>query len=84
MITDLSVLCSILKDKFDYNCDSSVAALELYNQAKDDLYSYLLKSSHHERLKHLNLTEDIKFSIKVDLYDAIPIYRAGSITKLNF
>lgn len=53
--------------------DAGIAAEDLYLLAKDDLRSYLQKTSHSERLKKLGIEEDIKFCLNLDMTNSIPV-----------
>ncbi len=53
--------------------DAGIAAEDLYLLAKDDLRSYLQKTSHSERLKKLGIEEDIKFCLNLDVTNSIPV-----------
>jgi 2-phosphosulfolactate phosphatase len=43
---------------------------------------YLRKSSHNQRLGHLNLEEDILFCLQEDKVDVVPIFKEGRIVSL--
>ena len=62
-----------LKKEFTHFDDSSVAAEDLYQLAKGDLRAYLHKSSHSHRLAALNIEEDVKFCLQLNICTAIPI-----------
>lgn len=61
-----------IKNSFTHFCDAAIAAEDLYLQAQSDLRGYLLKSSHSQRLKELNIENDIQFCLKQDCCQAIP------------
>ncbi len=62
--------------------DSSVAAKYLYQSASNNYMGYLKASSHRRRLKRLNLQEDIKFCLKPNQTNVIPILKDGELVKL--
>lgn len=67
------------------NCrldDASIAANDLYELAKDNLSSYLKKTSHSERLKKLGIEEDIEFCLNLNLTTAIPVLEGDRLVKL--
>lgn len=64
-------------------CDSSIAAEDLYNLAKTDLYKYILKSSHAHRFKDLGIEEDIAYCMKQNTINIIPILEGDFLVKLN-
>ncbi|NUM31258.1 MAG: 2-phosphosulfolactate phosphatase [Bacteroidetes bacterium] len=73
-------LASKLIDSFSINCDSSLAAIDLYNAAKSDLKNYILKSSHAKRFEKLGITKDIEFCMQTSIYEIVPRVINGKIT----
>ncbi len=63
--------------------DAGTAAQDLYNLAKADLYAYTAKTSHSERLKKLGIEEDIKFCLKLNITQVIPVLEGDSLVKLS-
>ena len=57
---------------FSTTCDSTLAAAQLYDNAKGDLYQHLTHSSHFNRLSHLNLESDIRYCLTPDLAPVVP------------
>ena len=67
---------------FVTSCDSTRAAILLYDRAKDDLENFLKDSSHRERLGKLNLQKDIEFCLSVNKLNVLPILdKNGFIVK---
>lgn len=62
--------------------DSGIAAEDLYVQAKDDLSTYLKKTSHSERLKKLGIEEDIAFCLNVNITSGIPVLDGERLVRL--
>lgn len=62
--------------------DSSIAAMDLFDLAKDDLGAYLQKTSHSERLKKLGIEKDIEFCLNVDITTSIPVLEGEKLVKL--
>ncbi len=58
--------------QFTTDCDSTIAATVLYQTAQNDLYSFLERSSHRNRLAHLNLEADVRFCLQQDIFDVVP------------
>lgn len=71
-----------LQGDFTVGDDSSVAALDMYQLAKDDLRGYLQKSSHNHRLIKLNIEEDVRFCLKIDVCKAIPVLQGEMLVAL--
>lgn len=72
-----------LRKDFEHFDDSSVAAEDLYQLAKDDLRTYLHKSSHSHRLAELNIEEDVKFCLQLNICAAIPVLIGDSLIALQ-
>ncbi|MCX2450608.1 2-phosphosulfolactate phosphatase [Pedobacter sp. PLR] len=72
-----------LRKDFTHFDDSCVAAEDLYDLAKDDLRSYLHKSSHSHRLAELNIEEDVKFCLQLNICTAIPVLTGDKLVALE-
>lgn len=64
-------LVELLKNDFEIADDSATMALNLYNEGKHDLNSYLAHASHLKRLQGLGIEKDIAFCLQHDIYDII-------------
>jgi 2-phosphosulfolactate phosphatase len=74
----------ILQDeKFTTICDSAKASLDLWTLAKEDLASYLSKSSHRNRLKHLVSDEDFHYTVSPDSNKTIPILKNNHLENIG-
>lgn len=68
----------------DYQLDDSgIAAEDLYRIAKNDLNTYLKKTSHSERLKKLGIEEDIAFCLQVDITTSIPVLDGERLIRMK-
>lgn len=72
-----------LKDSFTHHCDAAIAAEDMYLLAKDNLRSYLYKSSHSQRLKELNIEDDIQFCLKQNICSVIPELQDGKLVAMT-
>lgn len=72
-----------LRKDFTHFDDSCVAAEDLYLLAKDDLRGYLRKSSHSHRLAELNIEEDVKFCLQLNICEAIPVLIGDELVLLS-
>ncbi len=70
----------IKSGKFITECDSSKAAMQLYDNASNDLFSFLENSSHRIRLKKLNIDEDVRFCLDPDSSNVLPILSGDRLT----
>ena len=73
-----------LKNSFSSFDDASVAAEDLYTLAKKDLRAYMMKSSHSHRLAALNIEEDVKFCLQLNICQTIPVLQGDELVALNF
>ncbi len=62
--------------------DAGIASEDLYIMAKDDLNTYLKKTSHSERLKKLGIEEDIKFCLNLNITKGIPVLDGDRLIKM--
>lgn len=69
--------------EFETDCDSTIAALHLFDQAKSDMFQFLEKSSHRKRLKNLNLENDIKYCLTIDSTNVVPVLKDGFIVEFS-
>jgi len=72
-----------LRKSFVHFDDASVAAEDLYMLAKDDLRAYVGKSSHSHRMVALNIGEDVKFCLQLDICEAIPVLVGDALVALK-
>ena len=65
--------------RFNNLSDSTIAAVNMYKGAKDDLYGFLGESSHRKRLSRLNMEEDIIYCLTLDQSDIVPVLEGDMI-----
>lgn len=58
-------------------CDSTIAALDLWAMAKNDLHGYIDKVAQRTRLRDKGLDDCIEFCITSDFTEKIPVIRDG-------
>ncbi len=75
---------NLLRKDFVHFDDSCVAAEDMYLLAKNDLRTYLRKSSHSNRLAELNIEEDVLFCLKLDICQAIPVLTGEKLVALKY
>jgi 2-phosphosulfolactate phosphatase len=63
--------------------DSSIMAEDLYKLAEHDLAAYMTKSSHSHRLAALNIGEDVKFCLQLNVCTAIPVLIGDALVALE-
>jgi 2-phosphosulfolactate phosphatase len=64
---------------FKTNCDSAMAAIDLWNLAKTDILGYIEKAAHRHRLKRLGLDDVIPYSFTLDQTEAVPVFDGKEI-----
>jgi len=69
--------------QFNTSCDSAKAAVDLWSLASTNLASYLSKSSHRNRLKHLVSDEDFLYTITLDSNDVLPVLQGTHLTNIS-
>ncbi|MBS1764944.1 MAG: 2-phosphosulfolactate phosphatase [Bacteroidetes bacterium] len=57
--------------------DSALAAMRLYNIARNDMYEFLAQSSHRTRLERLKVDEDVIYCLTPDQTQVVPVLRNG-------
>jgi len=69
--------------RFQTNCDSTYASIDLWEIAKPDILNYLKKAAHNSRLKKLGLDDVIPYSFLNDQTRAIPVFDGKEIRLYN-
>lgn len=69
-----------LRNHIEPDCDAPLIAQQLYNDAKDDMVTYLKNSSHVKRLDKLDIHKDIDYCLTIDQYDVLPKLKQGVLT----
>ena len=70
--------------KFTADCDSLEASIQMFSNAKDDLFSYLERSSYRKRNSSNQLIKDTKFCLNPTINsNVIPIYFEGKLIREN-
>lgn len=70
------------KCRFETICDSTHAAIDLWNMAKVDIKSYLEKVAQRHRLKKLGMDDVIEYCFTNDVTDSIPVLRDSKLVSL--
>ncbi|UTW63025.1 2-phosphosulfolactate phosphatase [bacterium SCSIO 12741] len=67
---------------FDEFSDSAHVARQMFEMGKSDMNKYLIDSSHRRRLNGLNLEEDIKYCLQMDVAPVLPVLQNGRLIDL--
>jgi 2-phosphosulfolactate phosphatase len=65
-------LAQLLQSDFVIECDSTLAAIDLFDKAKTDLSGYIKKASHAQRFERLGIEKDIDFCMQQSIYNIVP------------
>jgi 2-phosphosulfolactate phosphatase len=71
-------------DRFTTNCDSTIAAVELWKLASGDLTGFMEKASHRHRLKKLGLDDVMEYSHTPDSTRVIPVLQDHRLVCMNY
>jgi 2-phosphosulfolactate phosphatase len=63
--------------------DAALAAMNLYELAKEDLHGFLERSSHRKRLEKLQIEEDIIYCLTPNQADVIPVLVGDAIYDIS-
>jgi len=70
---------SRIKSHFHMNCDSALAAETLYDTAKADVYTFMQRASHFQRLARFGLEKDIRYCLTPDGANVLPLLKNGEL-----
>lgn len=70
---------SRIREHFELNCDSALAAETLYREARSDLFGFMKNASHFKRLSRFGLEKDIQYCLTPDVANVLPVYREGAL-----
>lgn len=73
-----------IKEYFLVDSDSAFAAEKLYLNSRRNMFHFMKQSSHYRRLAHLGVVNDIKYCLRPDLTDIVPVLKDGALVKADF
>lgn len=65
--------------ELDEDADAVLMCMEISEKAKGDRMGYLSNSSHRNRLKNLELEEDVAYCLSEDVAPVVPVYQASGV-----
>ena len=68
-----------VKEHFSIHCDSSLMAEEMYQSHKNDMFSFIRKTTHWHRLAKYGLEKDMEFCVTIDGANVLPLYKEGAL-----
>lgn len=69
----------LIKRNWVTHCDSTLAAMHLYQTAETNVKAFMANASHTLRLSHLHLEEDIAYCNQKNVFNVVPAYKDGVI-----
>ncbi|MCS6992138.1 MAG: 2-phosphosulfolactate phosphatase [Chitinophagales bacterium] len=71
------------KEYFLVDSDAAFAAEKLYLNSRRNMMHFVKQSSHYRRLAHLGVVNDVKYCLRPDLTDVVPILKDGALMKAD-
>ena len=68
---------------FETICDSTIAAIELWNNARGDIIGFMEKAAHRHRLKKLGLDDVMEYCNTPDSTGVIPVLKDGRLVDIS-
>ena len=72
---------SRIKEHFTVHCDSSLMAEDMYHLHKNDLYSFIRKTTHWHRLATYGLESDLEYCVTEDVANVLPMYKNSALVR---
>ena len=72
-----------IKEFFLVDSDSAFAAEKLYLNSRRNMFHFMKQSSHYRRLAHLGVINDIKYCLRPDLTDVVPVLKNGELVRAD-
>lgn len=72
---------SNIKEHFAIHCDSSLMAEDMYNLHRNDMYSFIQKTTHWHRLSSYGLEKDLAYCVTENIANVLPVYKDGALVK---
>ncbi|MEO6168691.1 MAG: 2-phosphosulfolactate phosphatase, partial [Chitinophagales bacterium] len=73
-----------IKEYFLVDSDSAFAAEKLYLNSRRNMLHFMKQSSHYRRLAHLGVINDIKYCLRPDLTEVVPVLKNGELVRADF
>lgn len=71
------------QEHFLVDSDSAFAAEKLYLNSRRNMFHFVKQSSHYKRLAHLGVVNDVKYCLRPDLTDAVPVLKDGALVRAS-
>jgi len=70
---------SKIKEHFSIHCDSSLMAEDMYNLHGKEMYSFIRKLTHWDRLSAFGLEKDLEYCVTPNVANVLPLYKNGAL-----
>lgn len=70
-----------LKEHFLVDSDSSFAAEKLYLNSRRNMLHFMKQSSHYKRLANFGVINDIKYCLRPDITDVVPVLKGNALVR---
>ena len=71
-----------VQQHFTIHCDSSLMALQMYQQHKNDMFNFARLTTHWHRLSKFGLEKDLEYCVTPNAANILPIYKDGCLKVL--
>ncbi|MCW3088315.1 MAG: 2-phosphosulfolactate phosphatase [Sediminibacterium sp.] len=68
-----------IQEQFTIHCDSSLMASDLYSLHKNDMNSFIRRTTHWHRLASYGLEKDLEYCVRTDAANVLPYYKNGDL-----
>jgi len=68
-----------IKKHFTIHCDSSLMAEDMYHLHRNDVHSFIRKTTHWHRLAAFGLEKDLEYCVTPDIANVLPVYKDGAL-----
>jgi len=69
--------------KYETICDATLASIDLWNLAKDDLHKYIQKAAQKNRLAAKGLDDCIEYCLTADQTGVVPLFSADKLVDVS-
>ena len=71
------------KGEFHTMCDSAIASVDLWNQARNNPREYIEKAAHRHRLRKMGLDDILDYSMQLNINKCVPVLKGEEIVDLG-
>lgn len=68
-----------IQEHFTIHCDSSLMAADMYQLHKNELKTFIRRTTHWHRLAQYGLEKDMEYCVSIDVANVLPLYKNGAL-----